>query len=418
MALPLTGILISLLHFGFPQFLITKSIKKYLVLCFVPPLVFFGANFLDFYFSNVSSLLSARDHSINTNTLYITNALYLIGLCFIAYVAPYLIKFDGLRGRAHWDFQSLFPESTFVILGLLSIIIIAFVIYGLIKRRQIEAKYFSILLLVNFLLVLVGGLIMGRVNLRGISYIENATYYFYFTNYLLTLLLIFKLDTISQYVQRKCRVSTYSRISYLAMISIVLSGLMSGFSLLKTLPDSALPEDEQMASLVLFISQNTRIDSGYCYGGSVGDVERLVDDRLLWRQNCINRSQGIPLYLARDNGGNIEIIQFNGIHKEFDASRYKSYLPLIWTTTSLNKPNVPDNLDKSRVAGIWLVSDKRARIEASEKHNSVNVTNENEATVTCLTMGGAISCPAWKISGVPDSNFTEIKWSNGTIWKH
>ena len=236
-----------------------------------------------------------------------------MGLFFVAYFFPFVIQFENLRDKVSWDFVALFPKQIYLILGIILLLSLSYVLLSAIRKRSFNSSNFTVLLIINYLVVLIGSLVILRMNLRGIGYMKFASYYFYITNYLFFLFLIFNYHSLRDYF-------TKSLIKYRKVILIFSSlGLifliLSQINLIKnTLDKSVLPEDWKMSHLVYFISSSTDSSTGFCYGGTTENLNNLFDERLLYRQSCKVRKSGIPLYLVTNLTGKLELTDSYDIH--------------------------------------------------------------------------------------------------------
>jgi hypothetical protein len=272
---------------------------------------------LDFYFNNVA-IFGTDDHGNSEKQRTIFNAIYFIGLCFTAYFTPYLIDFENLRQKTSWDFFSSLPKQFFLVFGVISLFILGYAYYLQLRRKSITAIDFSLILIFNYIAILVASLVFLRMNLRGIIYMKFATYYFYFTNYLFTLIFIYKIDSIIHYLRSKLGGVYFIRFNRILVIGFVSTLALSINSILFTLEKFTTPSDQLMSSLVYFISSNTGRSSKFCYAGAQTDVSKFVDERLLFRHTCSYADDKIPLYLESDRDGTFELTQNNGIHIKYN----------------------------------------------------------------------------------------------------
>ena len=312
-ALPLTGAILYSLKFVQPRKFLEADLNKYLMLCFLPAIIFFGLDLIDFYVNKVSFLgtADARDN-LSHGILY--NCIYLLGLFFVAYFFPFVIQFENLRDKVSWDFVALFPKQIYLILGIILLLSLSYVLLSAIRKRSFNSSNFTVLLIINYLVVLIGSLVILRMNLRGIGYMKFASYYFYITNYLFFLFLIFNYHSLRDYFTKLSLIKYKKVILIFSSLGLIFFILPQIYLIKNTLDKSVLPEDWKMSRLVYFISSSTDSSTGFCYGGTTENINNLFDERLLYRQRCKVRKSGIPLYLVTNLTGKLELTDFSDIH--------------------------------------------------------------------------------------------------------
>jgi hypothetical protein len=315
-ALPITGLLMLTRGVIFEKRYNYLSITQINLICFIPSLLFFLLNFLDFYL-NTAQVLVLNDAGNSANPKSIFNAIYFIGLCFTAYFIPYLINFQNLREKTSWDFFSALPKQFFLVFGLISLIIICYSYFNHLKRKSTTTNDFSFILICNYILILIGSLVILRMNMRGMVYMKFATYYFYFTNYLVTLIFIYKADSIVNYLKYKLGSVYFLRLRVLLLLFYFSTIVLSTTSILFTLEKYTTPNDKLMTSLTYFVAQNTEEPSNFCYAGSHNGASQFVDDRLLFRHHCALWVNKIPIHLKIDANEAFELTNNDTVHIKY-----------------------------------------------------------------------------------------------------
>lgn len=316
-ALLLSGLLMFTREVIFKKRCNYLTVTQINLLCFTPSLLFFLLNFLDFYM-NTPKVLELNDAGNSASPKSIFNAIYFIGLCFTAYFTPYLINFENLREKTSWDFFSALPKQFFLVFGLISLVTICYSYYNHLKRRSTTINDFSFFLICNYILILIGSLVILRMNFRGIVYMKFATYYFYFTNYLVTLIFIYKIDSIVNYLKCKLGIVYFLRLRVLLLFFYISTIALSTTSILFTLEKYTTPNDKLMSSLTYFVAQNTGETSNFCYAGAQNGSAQFIDDRLLFRHHCYLWLNKLPLYLKIDSNGLLELTNNDTIYIKYN----------------------------------------------------------------------------------------------------
>jgi hypothetical protein len=315
-ALPLTGAILYSLKFVQPRKFLEADLNKYLMLCFLPAIIFFVLDLIDFYVNKVPFLgtADARDN-LSHGILY--NCIYLLGLFSVAYFFPFVMQFENLRHKVSWDFVALFPKQIYLILGVILLFSLFYILLSAIRKRNFNSNNFTVLLIITYLIVLIGSLVILRMNLRGIGYMKSASYYFYITNYLFFLLLIFNYQSLRDYFIKLSLIKYRKVILFFSSLGLFFLILMQIYLIKSTLVKSVLPEDWKMSHLVYFISRSTDSSTRFCYGGSTENLNNLFDERLLYRQSCNISNSGSALYLVTGIDGHYELTNFFDIRIKF-----------------------------------------------------------------------------------------------------
>jgi hypothetical protein len=144
-----------------------------------------------------------------------------------------------------------------------------------------------------------------------------ATYYFYFTNYLVTLIFIYKIDSIVNYLERKLGLVYFLRLKGLVLLFYISTIALSITSILFTLEKYTTPKDKLMSSLTYFVAKNTGETSDFCYAGAQNSADEFVDDRLLFRHNCALWVNKTPIHLKIDSNEAFELTNNDKVHIKY-----------------------------------------------------------------------------------------------------
>ena len=394
------------------------DIRKYATICFAPSIIFHSINFLDYYLSNVSKFFGPAD-AINFGIIDLfLNTFRFVGYILIAYFVPWFVQLEGMRGRTSWDF-SIYPDNVIMFIGFVAVLVYLISARTLLKNRRGGTLCFSMIIMICMLFVFVEGLVIGRISLRGMDYIKTSTYYFYFTSYLFSVIILLNINSIRQYLENKFGSLHLKRFSYAGYALVISSWTMSAYSLHETLPTSLNDQDRKQAALVHFISQYTDRDSGYCYGGEYPANVTGLDERLLYRHKCDMRPGDAPLYLMGSDKGAFQLSQVNGSFADFDEVRYNNpYFPLVWSEPRLDEmKHSPKYQAVVDLLGRWFIGGEQGceiRYSGMGSHELI-IVNEHNFRVLATFRDGAIHADNHLLGQIsPDGR--NINWSNGTSW--
>lgn len=284
------------------------------IILLMPPVCYMVVNVADYYLYGALSVVGPADIQFQ---LKLVDFISVPGIFFYQFFFPFLVEIENLRSRTIWPFNNTFGAGVlFPGLGLMLITLFGAIVLGLrnalnhrsgeFSTPQNELRCFLIVIVLSVLVSLFGGLLVGRIALRGLAYLVNSTYNFYFFNFLFVLMagLIFSIfrPWIEKQIQEyKYRISLYNKSwldklnSKCFIVIIIAPFILADLMVMnRAIQGASLKEDEVMAKVTLWASDVSK-QREYCYAGSeVG----IVPDVLLYRESC-QVKKGIPLVLQQ-----------------------------------------------------------------------------------------------------------------------
>ncbi len=275
-------------------------------------------------FSSQANLLlsdAAQPASVAYASKFLSHAVYVGGLIITAFLAPSIIRFSfiNLDFRAEWDFLKI-PAPVFYTAGFIFLTLIAgALIYLYIFRKKLgQRQLFPIFAFAGiFLIVTFLGLTVGRAIPRSIGYLKNSTYYFYLTNYALTIIVAMGLRKISSLPYKNLKIG-------LVFFLLCVAGyqIKSGIAGIEKAINARGDYDKQIASKTLRVWSELSKHPEYCYGGTGAErVSSFVPNVLLYRRSCNAFPDKIPLYLLENEKRELWFMQL--IPEQIDQQAYR-----------------------------------------------------------------------------------------------
>lgn len=302
-ALLVSGVLFLILNRGTTD--LAQSVKKL-------PLMFLCAFLINMVLALPQLLqfdqgsAAARSGHLLTWTSVQTVA-FLAGLALSVFVLPQHVKIDfphileRTSDRGFWYYSETanpYPlAGALLIVGLTVLLIDAVIQY----RRGKDVPYCITVILTSVVFgILLVGLVFARLIPRGVGCLCGMTYYFYMTNYWLTLVFgfaIYRLNLLSEGPVPK-RI-----IFYLLLIVFAATQIPFSYGRIQTLLKKRESFDVKTAQFTSVISRALRKEKDYCYGGSTSPAVTTYAFRtLLYRQTCFDEGK-IPLYAVKRPDG-------------------------------------------------------------------------------------------------------------------
>ncbi len=223
------------------------------------------------------------------------------GLLFTAFLFPHKVDlfYDSEWYRAWWEFfetgSNFFYGWLGVFLGILLTITFVKGAFFLFRKQQKAIAAIFVFVFLYFGAV-AGGLSLGRASLRSVSYMTNATYYYYMTGFLLTMiaaLLIF--------ISKKSEIVKHfsngvKQILWFLLILFSTHQVTLSYERIQTVLGSRYGFDKGVAEATSEVAKRIRQNELFCYGGAIDPfLGNYLLNELLYRESCMDK-QGVPLY--------------------------------------------------------------------------------------------------------------------------
>lgn len=394
------------------------------IILLMPSVCYMVVNVADYYLYGALDVVGPADIRFE---LKLVDFISVFGIFFYQFLFPFLVEIEHLRSRTIWPLNNTFGAGfLFPGLGLMLLTLFGAIVLGLrnalnhrsgeFSTLQNELRCFLIVIVLSVLVSLFGGLLVGRIALRGMAYLVNSTYNFYFFNFLFVLMtgLIFSIfrpwieNNIQEYNHR---ISLYNKSwldeinsKYLIVIiisssSFILADLMV---MNQAIQGASLKEDEVMAKVTLWVSDVSK-QREYCYAGSeVG----IVPDVLLYRESCQVKN-GIPVVLRQGTYLSLYLVAKNS------GAVISTYHLNI---SDINAQTHALSEVEQKLIGEWKGNNGRRTYIILGADNVITAVNEDGARDQLKIEGKLIIPTLWNVQPNLSDDGKLLNWGNGTVW--
>lgn len=258
----------------------------------LPPVVYASLNLINFFYHHPPSIFGPASVSFPSFEIWsVTKQTFAVcGVFAMAFFMPYLFQF-GLKEdgdlRTKWIVSGLSSEDFFW-LGIITLMLS--IVFAKKIKHRLNKLTEPMILYASFFFILVTGITVGRVYPWKWRYFEHSSYYFYFSNFLICVLIGF-----------------FFRSLYLSLIfkSIVLiftlvTASLSYFCIQKR-GKEIFKETSAIWATTKTLNSFFKLNPSYCYGGTVKkDLETIASPDFLYRESCLLKKLN-PLYLTNSN---------------------------------------------------------------------------------------------------------------------
>lgn len=273
--------------------------RRFLALFLVPAALCAAFYAIDFWLRNPGAFFGPDDQIERLSLLrFIPDAIQVSGLFFLVFLMPLLVEISyssELLERGLWNFSAIPPPLCYG-MGIVLVCGTAWIFldaHSRYRQKGGSLKAFAEMAPVLAFWIFAAGISLGRVQLRGIRYLYNSTYYYYISNFFL---LLITAALAKRFLATGCLSIPYKRFVLIAAVLAGMGFCVFGFLKIQYALQARHPFDWSIARTTLEISDFIKKSKGFCYGGTLepnyGDHLR---DRLLYRENCMNRD-GEALY--------------------------------------------------------------------------------------------------------------------------
>lgn len=291
---------------------VASRFQEVALACLVPLVVSIALNSAAFiYYRSLFDLLAPKVQGLNIfemGNIFV----FVAGLILTVFLIPSLIhfSFSDLAFRADWLFLKL-PSWIFLVGGVFFLILILLTVCYLIvqrKQTQLNPHWLIGCLTMVFLISTYVGLVAGRAIPRSIGYLQNSTYYFYMTNYSLTVLAVLWIGQLLQSVG-----SIRLRQGIMVLLVFFLGyQVFSGVSGIQRTLKPRYDNDLKTAQMTLQTWSQFGSYSNYCYGGTADtDISTYVPNILLYRISCNAFPKKTPLYIMNNGSEGVWLMKLN-----------------------------------------------------------------------------------------------------------
>lgn len=234
---------------------------------------------------------------------------YVAGLALSVFFAPQIVNInyefwaDRLSDRGRW---SLLQDSfALQVAGILFAVAVIFALVRVVrnyregKKRAVSVAYvFSLF----YFAALAAGLVFARMLTRGMAYLSGATYYFFMTNFFLTLMSGLLIGFLRETPRFPLRVK---QIGSVLLVLFFVGQIVFSYGRIQSSLAKRVRFDNLTAAYTLEIAKTMEANQEYCYGGTVSKlVTENVPNILLYRYSCLDNSR-TPLYAVEQTDGSI-----------------------------------------------------------------------------------------------------------------
>ena len=395
------------------------------IILLMPSVCYMVANVADYYLYGSLSVVGPADNQFQ---LKLIDLISVPGIFIYQFIFPFLVEIESLRFRTVWSFNNtfgagfLFPSLGLILLTFFGTIIL--VLRNALNHRsgefstnQNELRYFLIVIVLSSLVSLLGGLLVGRIALRGLAYMANSTYNFYFFNFLFVLIIALIFSIYWQWIEKqiheyKHRISLYNK-SWLDKVNskyfiviIIVSFILADLMVMnRAIRGASLKEDEVMAKVTLWASDVSK-QREYCYAGSeVG----IVPDVLLYRESCLVKKVGIPLVIRQESNVSLALVAKNS---DTVISTYHLNISDLHISAP---PHVLSELGE-KLIGEWKGNNGGRAYIYYGHDNVVIAVNEDGARDQLKIEGKSIIPMHWNVQPNLSDDGKLLNWGNGTVW--
>ena len=392
------------------------------IILLMPSVCYMVVNVADYYLYGALSVVGPADIRFE---LKLVDFISVLGIFFYQFIFPFLVEIENFRSRTIWPFNNTFVAGfLFPGLGLMLLTLFGAIVLGLknalnhrsgeFSTPQNELRCFLMVIVLSVFVSLFGGLLVGRIALRGLAYLVNSTYNFYFFNFLFVLMTgllfsIFRPWIEKQIQEYKHRNSLYNKFwldkinsKYLIFIIISAFILADLMVMNQAIQGASLKEDEVMAKVTLWASDVSK-QLEYCYAGSeVG----IVPDVLLYRESC-QVKKGMPLVLRQGAYFSLYLVAKNS--------------GAVISTCHLNISDINTHTRalsevEQKLIGEWKGNNGRRTYIILGADNVITAVNENGVRDQLKIEGKSIIPTRWNVQPNLSDDGKLLNWGNGTVW--
>lgn len=287
-----------------------KAKKALLWIIAAPLLISLAINYIDFLFYHTPSVLGPADSAKLPTFDHLLIPFKMFAAASIVFLAPWhvsMIPKNELIYTLKWNFMAI-PMYSAVLVSVVTASVCIYLLVDSIKQIRAGKRLgynLTVILFLNMLAALIIGVGVGRGYLRGANYINSATWYWAFSDFIFSALLVLFIHRLSGFWKKKW----HSTCLNLSVVGFMIFPVVTDYKQIQIILLHSYNERKNVAQKLEALANQLSESDGYCFAGALPDSQPYFANSLILNKGQLRdhycgigkSSKGkVPVYLFYD----------------------------------------------------------------------------------------------------------------------